>query len=67
MKKCSVNNKVTKVSPPYPTGFEPNIIIPEKYTYFRYAIEKEGKNPLVAICMNPSAARETSSDKSIVV
>ena len=60
-----MDNKVTKCSPPYPKGYEPNYIIPSEYCAFRFAIGKLGTNPLVAICMNPSAARDASSDRTI--
>lgn len=60
-----MENKVTKCSPPYPKGFEPDYIIPLKYCDHRFAIGKLGTNPLVAICMNPSAARDVSSDRTI--
>ncbi len=60
-----MNNKVTKHSLPYPKGFEPNYIDPCKYERYRFALGKSGKNPLVVICMNPSAANESSSDMTI--
>lgn len=60
-----MEDKVTKVSPPYPAGSEPDYIVPADYRAYRYAIGKKGTNPFVAICMNPSAARESSSDNTI--
>lgn len=60
-----MKEKITKHSPPYPKGYEPDYIIPEEYCSHRFVLGKRGKNPLVAICMNPSAARETSSDSTI--
>jgi len=30
-----------------------------------YIIGKQGLNPLIAICMNPSAARDDKSDRTI--
>jgi len=59
------NEKVTKISPNYPEGQEPNIIIPAHYDYYRYLIGHDGKKPLFAIGMNPSAAREESSDRTV--
>lgn len=58
-------DKITKYSPPYPKGYEPDYIIPTEYCPYRFLLGRKGKNPLVAICMNPSAARETSSDLTI--
>lgn len=60
-----MKTKVTKHSPPYPQGYEPDYIDPIKYCPYRYAIGRLGKHPLVAICMNPSAASNESSDKTI--
>ena len=58
-------NKVTKHSPPYPTGCNPDIIVPADYKAYRFALGKKGTNPFVAICMNPSAAKEETSDMTI--
>lgn len=60
-----MKDKVTKCTHPYPKGYEPNYIIPKEYCEYRYAIGKHGTKPLVAICMNPSAARDKSSDRTI--
>lgn len=60
-----MNEKVTRHSLPYPVGYEPNIIIPCDYCGHRFAIGKLGTDPLVAICMNPSAARDNYSDSTI--
>lgn len=60
-----MNNKVTKYTQPYPKGYEPDYLLPSEYCDYRFAIGKKGKNPLVAICMNPSAARDESSDRTI--
>ena len=60
-----MNNKVTKITFKYPEGQEPNLVVPEEYTSYRYVIGKTGKTPLVAICMNPSAARDNVSDKTV--
>ena len=62
----SMNDKVTIVRPAYPLGEEPNLCIPEKYNaYHRFLLGRLGTNPLVAICMNPSAANEDYSDRTI--
>lgn len=57
--------EVTKCSPPYPKGYEPDFILPQEYCYYRFMLGKKGNNPFVAVCMNPSAARESSSDMTI--
>ena len=49
----------------YPKAHEPDYIIPNEYSQYRFAIGKKGTSPLVAICMNPSAARDTESDLTI--
>ena len=51
-----MNTKVTKCSPPYPDGYKPNYIFPAQYCPYRFGLGKLGSDPLVAICMNPSAA-----------
>ena len=60
-----MDTKVTKCSPPYPQGYEPDYVDPQQYCAYRFGLGKLGNDPLVAICMNPSAAREESSDKTI--
>ena len=60
-----MQEKVTKNTFLYPKGYETDCIIPSEYCSFRFALGKQGQNPLVAICMNPSAARETLSDRTI--
>lgn len=57
--------KVTKHLLPYPIGYKPDFIVPADYSEYRFAIGKMGANPLVTICMNPSAARDDSSDRTI--
>lgn len=57
--------KVTKNTVEYPKNQEPNLIIPNEYKPYRYIIGKQGLNPLIAICMNPSAARDDKSDRTI--
>ncbi|MCL2864100.1 MAG: DUF1643 domain-containing protein [Lachnospiraceae bacterium] len=58
-------NKITNLTLTYPTGQEPDTISPTNYQPYRYIIGKTGKNPLVAICMNPSAARDNVSDRTV--
>lgn len=60
-----MNEKITKRRVQYPKGDEPDYIIPKKYCSYRFALGKKGTNPLVTICMNPSAAREIYSDATI--
>ena len=61
-----MNQKVTNVRPSYPVGEAPNLCIPQLYNeYHRFLLGKLGKRPLVAICMNPSAANEEYSDRTI--
>lgn len=50
--------KVTSNILKYPSGYEPDYIIPKEYCEYRFALGKHGTNPLVVICMNPSAAKE---------
>lgn len=61
-----LNQKVTKVRPSYTVGEAPNLCIPQLYNkYHRFLLGRLGKRPLVAICMNPSAANEEYSDRTI--
>ncbi len=57
--------KVTKHILKYPENWEPDLILPKEYGPCRYTLGKMGTNPLVAICMNPSAAKEECSDSTI--
>ena len=60
-----MKDKITKHLLLYPKGYEPDYLIPSEYSKYRFAIGKLGADPLVAICMNPSAARDESSDRTI--
>lgn len=60
-----MNQKVTNHILKYPNGQEPNLINPTEYSSNRFLLGKLGTHPLVAICMNPSAAKETTSDRTI--
>ncbi|MBR6459668.1 MAG: DUF1643 domain-containing protein [Actinomycetaceae bacterium] len=60
-----VSDKITSKTTYYKPGFEPDFVIPEQYTAYRFALGKTGNNPLVAMCMNPSAAKDTSSDTTV--
>jgi hypothetical protein len=59
--------KITKLVVKYPTGLKPtrNLTNPSVYTYFRYSVGHNGSKPLVCIGMNPSAAREEYSDRTV--
>ena len=61
----NMENKVTKKTLTYPKGYEPDYIIPKEYCEYRFILGKRGQNSLVAICMNPSAARKTFSDRTV--
>ena len=60
-----MNDKVTKIRPAYPENMEPNLCKPKKNEIYRYLLGRRGKKPLVAICMNPSAANMEYSDRTI--
>ncbi|MBO5231086.1 MAG: DUF1643 domain-containing protein [Clostridia bacterium] len=60
-----MNQKVTNYIVKYPTGQEPTITKPAEFSSYRFILGKQGTCPLVAICMNPSAADKTSSDRTI--
>ena len=57
--------KITEHTLEYPEGYEPDIIYPKQYGKYRFCLGKNGTDPLVAVCMNPSAAKETKSDMTI--
>ena len=60
-----MNPKVTKMIVKYPADQIPNIIIPAQHKTHRYLIGKDGRKPLVAVCMNPSAAKDDTSDRTV--
>lgn len=61
-----MNKKITTVRPQYPLGEEPNLCVPEKYNnYHRFLLGRLGTEPLVVVCINPSAANEDYSDRTI--
>lgn len=60
-----MSDKVTKNTVRYPKGYEQDFIIVSDDNECRFVLGKKGDNPLVAICMNPSAASEEVSDKTI--
>ena len=60
-----MNDKVTKIRPAYPENMEPNLCKPKKNESYRHLLGRMGKEPLVAICMNPSAANMEYSDRTI--
>lgn len=62
-----MEDKITKKTVKYPKGYEPDYIEPRDYSAYRYIIGKckNVKDPLVAICMNPSAASDEKSDRTV--
>ena len=60
-----VNSKVTTIVVNYPENQAPTWVEPRAYTSYRYGIGKLSQHPLVAICMNPSAARDDTSDRTV--
>ena len=58
-------SKVTKIIVNYPQGQEPTMVIPKEYKPFRYALGRPGARPCLIIGMNPSAAREEYSDRTV--
>ena len=60
-----MNDKVTKIRLAYPENMGPNLCKPEENEIYRYLLGRRGKKPLVAICMNPSAANMEYSDRTI--
>ena len=61
-----MNNKVTKKQLSYPQGEEPTLCTPKGYNNdYRFLLGREGENPLVVIGMNPSAANEKYSDRTV--
>lgn len=60
------SKKITTLTVAYPQGFEPDYIVPKTYNQeFRFVLAKKGVNPLCVIAMNPSAARDTTSDRTV--
>jgi hypothetical protein len=49
--------KVTPLIVKLPKGQEPDSVISKIYQLSRFVLGKNSANQLVAICMNPSAAR----------
>jgi hypothetical protein len=60
-----LRGKVTKLHVAYPKKWEPDFCVPKKYCSYRFAIGKKGKNPLICIGMNPSAANDATSDRTV--
>ena len=63
--KQPTDAKVTKLVVHYPAGESPDLVEPTHYQPYRFGIGKVTRRPLVAICMNPSAARDQSSDRTV--
>lgn len=60
-----VKSKVTTIVVNYPENQAPTWVEPRDYKPYRFGLGKLSKNPLVAICMNPSAARDQTSDRTV--
>ncbi|MDR0481583.1 MAG: DUF1643 domain-containing protein [Cellulomonadaceae bacterium] len=63
-----MKDHVTPHSVPYPPGEEPDEVVPVQYADYRYVLGRKpraGGVPLVAVCMNPSAARDSVSDRTV--
>lgn len=58
--------KITKVKLAYQDGLTPDYFFPKKYdNHKRFILGRKGTNPLVVIGMNPSAASEEYSDRTV--
>jgi hypothetical protein len=57
--------KITKRVHFFDDECAPDIIHPKTYESHRYGLGKTGKNPIICIGMNPSAAREEYSDATV--
>lgn len=63
---CTICQVKEKYICHYPEGEEPNILEPNPSNDSkRFILGRDGKNPLVAICMNPSVADDNNSDPTI--
>lgn len=60
-----VKSKVTSIIVHYPDGQAPNWANPSAYKPYRFGLGKVSQHPLVAIGMNPSAARDDTSDRTV--
>ncbi len=60
-----MDKKVTKLKVKYHLGYEPDFTVPVSYKDYRFVLGKHGKKPLICIGMNPSAAREEYSDRTV--
>ena len=58
-------SKVTKVIINYPEGQQPTMVLPSEYQPYRYALGRPGNQTCLIIGMNPSAAREEYSDRTV--
>lgn len=62
---CENQAKVTELIVNYPIDQSPNWVEPKVYQPYRFGIGRLSNHPLVAICMNPSAARDQTSDRTV--
>lgn len=61
-----MSRKITKLKLAYADGKIPNYIYPKEYDeHKRFILGHKGESPLVVIGMNPSAAREEYSDRTV--
>lgn len=61
-----MSKKITKIKLAYTDGKSPNYTFPNEYDeHKRFILGRKGKNPLVVIGMNPSAASEEYSDRTV--
>ncbi len=58
-------SKVTKIIVTYPEGQQPTMVIPADYQPYRFALGRPGNHSCLIIGMNPSAAREEYSDRTV--
>lgn len=58
-------SKVTKIRIAYPDGQQPTMVIPPEYRPFRFALGRPGDHTCLIVGMNPSAAREEYSDRTV--
>lgn len=49
----------------YPKNQKPDTILPDDNKSHRFILRKQGSNPLVALCMNPSVANNEVSDTTV--
>lgn len=58
-------SKVTKVKINYPEGQQPTMVLPPENQQYRYALGRPGNKTCLIVGMNPSAACEEYSDRTV--